>query len=250
MLKTLKSIIIPTIWLNLKSLRMNFMQYFMMVILYPLTFLIISYVSRGNDENIYYFTGMFLSMLISLFINMQAMLIASSNNATVIEMYTVFQVPPIYAFMGQCMFHAIMSLPIFGVMLISVMLKGYTISIIKVVFWCLFALLFFSVLSIFIGGLIRNPNFAMPMISMLYMIIVIITPIYNNVLLMEETTKLLYLVNPVSHIVSLLYWVMGMKTLVNPIISIILIASLSLILGVICIVRWKDTKALEKLNLL
>lgn len=83
----------------------------------------------------------------------------------------------------------------------------------------------------------------------LYMIIVMVTPIYNDVTKMSQTGKLLYSINPFTHMCSLYYWALGLDTIVSPLVSLIYIITLCIILCFYVDKIWKNRGTIEKLNI-
>jgi len=235
-------------WVNIKTLRFNFTQYLMLVIVFPLSYLIINLISGSHNSLIHSITGILISMIFSLFINLQANLVATSNNTSVIELYAVYQATPIYVFIGQCSLHFLMTLPLILAAGCAMYLQVEFISIWKLVLWIITTLFFFFFVSIFLGSILKNPNLATPVINLIYMLIIMITPIYNNFYEMKFITKILYSFNPLSHIVSLWYWCFNLKKLANSWISFIILYGIALLLGFFDYRRWKEAKAVEKLN--
>lgn len=135
------------------------------------------------------------------------------------------------------------------IIIIIAMVNRYEINMFYIVLWMIISFVFLAFLSIYMGGLIRNPNLANPIINTLYMIIVMFTPLYNDIANVSKTVKIFYLINPMTHIVSLFRKGMGMPEMCKPFISIIILSVLTILLIRKCYIRWKDAKAIEKLNL-
>lgn len=249
MLKTIKFTILPTIWVDVKGLRMSFMQYLMLVVIFPLSYLIIN-TSGGTSNHLYNVTGMLISMLMSLFINMQATLVASSNNVTIIETYSVYKVKPLMVFLSQCLLHFLMSIGIFIVSEIILVSYGVRPQIIKLIVWLIIAFVFLHAVSVALGSVLKNPNMAGAIINLLYMILVMITPLYSSTEGISTTGRIFYLLNPFSHLISLLYWSNDMKPLCSFWISILILALLTIVLDIFTYKRWNNAHAIEKLTLL
>lgn len=108
-----------SMWINFKNLRFFLLQYLMLVIIFPSSYLLISLTSTGTAQPTeVYSIGLFTSMLFSLFINMQASMIANSNSITAIEQYATFKVRPLFVHMSGCAYHALVGLPFFIVLLV------------------------------------------------------------------------------------------------------------------------------------
>ena len=240
-----------SIWISVKTMRLNFMQYLMMVIVFPATYLIISIVSSGGLKSAAdYALGLFCSMSISIFINMQSASIALSNGITTIEMYATFKVRPIFVFLGQSIFHFIMMLPFAFALAALALLSGIAINLPALLGVLILSFLFLSFVSIVVGGIIPNPNMAGPIINMLYMVIVMITPLYNDLSSVSNTSRILYSLNPFSHYTSLLYSCFNKPPVCPPYISIAVLFGLTVIAAIISVKRWKNAAAVEKLNVL
>ena len=225
------------------------MNYLMMVIIYPLSYLVISIVAGDGAQNMYYLTGIFTSIFLSLFINMQAALIANHNSIEMAEVYAVYDVGRLQVFWGQSLFHMILLLPMFLLDVIILCFLGAALHPIRLILYVLVAFLFMSIVSMALGSVLKNPQIAGSMINMLYMIIVMTTPIYNNVMSMSSTSKILYAINPFSHVCSLYYWALGLEIIVSPTISIIYMLVLGVLLWRYVYKSWKNRGAVEKLNI-
>lgn len=222
----------------------------MLVVIFPISYLVISIASGTGEQNIYYVTGIFTSIFISLFINMEAVQIANQNNIEMAEIYAVYNVGRLHVFWGECLYHLLLLLPILILDLVILVFLGARLNILYLVVYIVASFFLMSLLSITIGSLIKNPHIAVALISMLYMIIVMLTPIYSDVSQMSETTKLLYSINPFTHMCSLYYWALELETIVAPIISLIYTAVLCSILSFYVNRTWKDRGAVEKLNIM
>lgn len=133
-----------SIWISLKTLRLNFVQYLMLVIIFPATYLIVSIASsNGSNSIVDYGVGLFCSMAISIFINMQAASIALSNGIATIEMYATFKVRPICVFLGQSMFHFLLMVPFALALVVFAYCSGSDVNLIA--FWglCCYRLCFY-----------------------------------------------------------------------------------------------------------
>lgn len=159
-----------SMWINFKNLRFFLLQYLMLVIIFPSSYLLISLTSTGSAQPTeVYSIGLFTSMLFSLFINMQASMIANSNSITAVEQYATFKVRPLFVHMGGCAYHALVGLPFFIILLVISFISHKGINILLLLASLVLAILFLSAASMVLGGLFRNPNIASPAINMLYM---------------------------------------------------------------------------------
>ena len=194
-----------SMWINFKNLRFFLLQYLMLVIIFPSSYLLISLTSTGTAQPTeVYSIGLFTSMLFSLFINMQASMIANSNSITAIEQYATFKVRPLFVHMGGCVYHALVGLPFFIVLLVISFISHKGINILLLLASLALAILFLSAASMVLGGLFRNPNIASPAINMLYMVIVMVTPFYSDLAALSQPARLAYCFNPFAHATSLI----------------------------------------------
>lgn len=249
MLKEIKKTLGTTIWLQAKSLKLNIMNYLMLVIIYPISYLIITIVSGNGEQNIYYITGIFTSIFISLFINMEAVQIANQNSIEMAEIYAVYNVSRIHVFWGQCIYHMLLLLPILLLDVAVLLSLGAKLYMLFFIAYIVISFFLMSLLAIAIGSLIRTPQIASALINMLYMVIVMVTPIYNNVSEMTKTCKLIYAINPFTHMCSLYYGSLGLDTIVSPFVSLIYIIVLCIVLYFYVDRSWKNRGAIEKLNM-
>ncbi len=240
-----------SIWISLKTLRLNFVQYLMLVIIFPATYLIVSIASsNGSNSIVDYGVGLFCSMAISIFINMQAASIALSNGIATIEMYATFKVRPICVFLGQSIFHFLLMVPFALALVVFAYCSGSDVNLIAFLGVMLLSFMFLSFTSIALGGLISNPNLASPVINMLYMFIVMITPLYNDANSVSTLGRLLYSVNPFSHYTSLVYSCFSKPVICPTFISVAVIGLITAIFAALSVKRWKNATAVEKLNVL
>lgn len=244
MLHTIKT----SIWINFKNLRFYLMQYIMLVFIFPCSYLCISLTSADRPQFIVgYSIGLFTSMLFSLFINMQASTIANSNSIATIEQYATFQVRPLFVHLGGCVYHSILAMPLLLIVVILNLSSGLNIAFLCVS--VVLTILFLSSFSMVLGGLFHNPNIASPIINMLYMIIVSITPIYSDLGSLPQSTKFLYMLSPFAHLISLFDWSFNQNKLCAPWISIGIISTVTVLLGALSVKRWYRCVAVEKLSI-
>lgn len=248
MLREIRKTLATTVWVQAKGLKMNIMSYLMLVIVYPISYLVISIVSGTGEQNIYYVTGIFTSIFISLFINMEAVQIANQNSVEMAEIYAVYNVSRMHVFWGQCVYHMLLLLPILILDVVVLLCLGAKLCLLYFIIYIVISFFLMSLLAIAIGSLIKNPQIASALINMLYMIIVMITPIYNDVNEMTEGSKLLYSINPFTHMCSLYYWALGLDTIVSPFVSLIYIVVLCMILYFYVDKSWKNRGTIEKLT--
>lgn len=238
-----------SMWINFKNLRFFLLQYLMLVIIFPSSYLLISLASAGGAQPIeVYSIGLFTSMLFSLFINMQASTIANSNSITTIEQYATFKVRPLFVHIGGCAYHALVGLPFLIVLIVINLIAHTGINVIMLIASMVLAFLFLSVTSMVLGGLFRNPNIASPVINMLYMLIVMITPFYTELDSISQSARIAYCFNPFAHVTSLIGGCFGQPVLCDPLISAAILLVLIFILGLISVKRWYSSNAAEKLG--
>ena len=239
-----------SMWINFKNLRFFLLQYLMLVIIFPSSYLLISLTSTGSAQPTeVYSIGLFTSMLFSLFINMQASMIANSNSITAIEQYATFKVRTLFVHMGGCAYHALVGgLPFFIVLLVISFISHRGINILLLLASLALAILFLSAASMVLGGLFRNPNIASPAINMLYMVIVMVTPFYSDLAALSQPARLAYCFNPFAHVTSLIGGSFGQLMLCDPLISAAILVLLTAILGALSVKRWYSSHAAEKLG--
>lgn len=239
-----------SIWIDFKNLRFFLLQYLMLVIIFPGSYLLISLASAGNAQPIeVYAIGLFTSMLFSLFINMQASQIANSNGIAVIEQYATYKVRPLFVHIGGCVYHALLALPFLVVLTVINLAANARTDALLLVVSIVLACLFLSAMAMVLGGLFKNPNIASPVINMLYMIIVMLTPFYSDLGALSESARLAYCFNPFAHATSLIGGAFGQPMLCEPLISAAVLAVLTLALGALSVKRWYSSHAAEKLGI-
>ena len=239
-----------SMWINFKNLRFFLLPYLMIVIIFPGSYLLISFTSTGSAQPTeVYSIGLFTSMLFSLFINMQASMIANSNSITAIEQYATFKVRPLFVHMGGCAYHALVGLPFFIILLVISFISHKGINVLLLFTSLALAILFLSAASMVLGGLFRNPNIASPAINMLYyMVIVMVTPFYSDLAALSQPARLAYCFNPFAHATSLIGGGFGQPMLCAPLIAAAILFLLTAILGALSVKRWYSSHAAEKLG--
>ncbi len=238
-----------SMWINFKNLRFFLLQYLMLVIIFPSSYLLISLASSNSAQPIEaYAIGLFTSMLFSLFINMQASMIANSNSITAIEQYATFKVRPLFVHVGGCAYHSLLGLPFFVILIIINLAANADMDVPLMIASVVLAVLFLSAVTMVLGGLFRNPNIASPVINMLYMIIAMITPFYTQLDAISQSAKLAYCFNPFAHVTSMIGGAFGQPMLCDPLISAAILLVLTFVLGALSIKRWYNCYAAEKLG--
>lgn len=195
-------------------------------------------------------TGYVISVMMSLFVNLQATLVLNTRNAVTMEQYATMSVRPLEGFIGQCLQHIIYSVPAFLVMVIVLEVFGCSIRYDLVVLWFMISSLFLSVVSIALGTLIKNPNIGSPMLSMFYMIIAIITPLYTDVSQLSAFLRVLYFFNPFSHLVFLLNYSVGISTMNTFWPSMGILVLITTVLSCYVYKSWRSNYIVEKMNIL
>lgn len=242
--------IVTSAWINMKNLRFQLLQYLMLVVVFPCSYLLISVFSNAGERNLTcYVVSLFCSMLMSLFINMEAVMIANSNAISVIEQYATFQVSPLYVHMGSSLYHGILSVPLLLVSAVWLGLLYGQLHIVYIAIAFLLSLAFLPAVAMILGGLFRNPNIASPIISMFYMIIMMLTPFYSQFDALSDTARILFCVNPFAHLLSLYYMGFGETGICHPLISVLILAALCALLWLASVRRWLKPTAVEKLNM-
>lgn len=219
----------------------------MLVIIFPVSYLIIALTSSaGRLPIITQVVGIIMSMLFSLFINMQAPLIANANNITIRETYAVYNVKPIIVFIGQCLFHIILSLPLILLGIVVIFLLVGQMSILYFLLWLILSFIFLSSFSIFLGMMLKNPQVASPIINVIYMLAISITPLYLG----SDHYKALYLLNPLTHIINLFYCIFNKSLFCSAALSISILLILSFIMSIVIYNLLRTNSCVEKLTII
>lgn len=219
--------ILVSLKINFKSLRMSALNYIMLVVIFPVSYLAIALASSNNTLlTITKVSGAVLSMLFSLFINMQATLVSGSNDITIRETYAVYGVKPLVIFISQCLFHTILSLPIIFVAVMIISFSTNYFSLLSFLLWLVLSILFLSSTSVLLGMILKNPQIANPCINLTYMMLISITPLYSPL----NNINNAYLWNPLTHSVNLFYSNFGTEyVFCNTLLSTVVL------LGYICV---------------
>ena len=226
------------------------MNYFMLVVLFPATYLVINIIaSKEQGINPILVTGYFTSLIISLYINMQSTLVLNTNEVSILELYASLQITPLQVFIAQSIQHMLYVLPAFILMILILIIIGQSVAVILIIIWLILTIWFLSVLAITLGSIIKNPNLGGPVINVLYMIIIMTTPLYYNVADIESGFKIALYFNPLTHICILLNYSAGIEPPINIYVSFIILIIISSLLSIFIKKRWNNKYAVEKLNL-
>lgn len=240
----------PIVLICLRKLRFQGIYYLMLVVIFPLSYLVINMMGKSKHDIIVYAIGMYISMMLSLFINMQATLISGANRIEIMEYYSVFKIDPLDEFLGESIFHATLSIVLLIPMSSIIGLYGSGEINFRLIPWFVLCVFFMHQVSVFIGGLFTNPNIASPVINLLYMVIIMASPVYLLPADIAEGIIYGYLINPFSHIIWLLYYAFGEKPCAPEALSWLYPLALGLALNFFNNKRWKMATAIEKLTVL
>lgn len=240
-----------TVYINYKSLRFNLMHYLMLVVVFPLSYLVMNIIaSNGKISITQTVIGAYTSMIISLFFNLFAIQVSSANEIQILELYRTAKVKVLEIFCGNGLFYTLLSVFMFIVMVLITAFNSIEFNLFRLVLCQIICFSLLSTLGIVIGSLIRNPSMAGPIINLIYMICVIVTPIYLAPYRVDGILKHLYFINPLSHVVWINYWGYDQYNGIELIKSIAYIL-LVVILGWIYIFkRWNNTYSTEKKNII
>lgn len=240
---------IPIVLICIRKLRFQGIFYFMLVVVFPLSYLVINMMGRSSQDLSVYAIGMYISMMFSLYINMQATLISGANRIEIMEYYSVFKINPLDEFLGESIFHAALSCILLLPISFAIIVCSNGSLNIRVIFWFVLCTFFMHQVSVFIGGLMSNPNIASPIINLIYMIIIMATPIYLLPSSFAESGFIGYAINPFSHVIWTLYYSFGYKAYFPEILSWVYPLIIASVLCVINNKRWRMASAIEKLTI-
>jgi ABC-type polysaccharide/polyol phosphate export permease len=234
----------------MRKLRFQGIYYLMLVVVFPLSYLVINMMGKSGKDIIVYAIGMYISMMLSLFINMQATLVSGANRIEMMEYYSVFKIDPQDEFLGESIFHATLSLILLILMSFIIVLSGSGTVNFRLIPWFALCIFLMHQISVFMGGLFANPNIASPIINLLYMVIIMSSPVY--ILPSDLTVKAAYgyFINPFSHVIWLLYYAFGAEPCVPELLSWTYPLALGLVLHFLNNKRWRMATAIEKLTVL
>ena len=173
-------------------------------------------------------------------------MIANANNITIRETYAVYNVKPIIVFIGQCLFHIILSLPLILLGIVVIFLLVGQMSILYFLLWLILSFIFLSSFSIFLGMMLKNPQVASPIINVIYMLAISITPLYLG----SDHYKALYLLNPLTHIINLFYCIFNKSLFCSAALSISILLILSFIMSIVIYNLLRTNSCVEKLTII
>lgn len=240
----------PSLVAYAKKMRFELMYYIMLVLVFPLSYLIVAVSSDKNEKIWVYVVGMYVSMLISLFINLQAAHISATNTIEIIESYSVYKVSPLDEFVGESAFHALISFFLLIPAILMIYLTGNNIMIFRLIIFLFITFYFMHELSVFLGSLIANPNIANPLINLLYMIIIMITPLYTSIENTSGITKWIYFFNPISHIKWMFDYAVGVDLWFPKCVSYFYLFIIGICMMLWNKKRWTNMTAIEKLTII
>lgn len=111
--------------INMKSFRFSVLQYVMLAFVLPTSYLVLGLAGNLTLQAI---SGYVISVMLSLFINLQATLVLNTRNSSAMEQYATMSVKPLEGFLGQCLLHVICSIPAVILMIILLEVLGCSVQ--------------------------------------------------------------------------------------------------------------------------
>lgn len=241
-----------SLWINFKNMRFWILQYLMLGVVMPCSYLGISLFSAGGaGRQSVYLVGLFVSTIFSLFDHLHALNVSRCLQIEELERCIAYKTTPLSADIGGGIFHALVSLPVLIIIcLVNHLASWGSVRVGITLFAWLLTSLFMNNLCFVLGGIFNKITTVQPVTSMFYMIVLMLTPFYVDLSTLSSSALTPHLFNPMAHVLSIFYWGFNLPVLCAPVWSIVYLLVLSLVCGLYGYKRWSNAKAVEKINVI
>lgn len=238
-LNSIKSIVS----LEFKTLRFNFFNVLLSILIVPLSFLVIN-VANSTSNLPLLLIGLIVSSLMGNFLINYSQRISNIVSIQVLELYSTWGVSTKTLALSIAIFHSLVAVPLVLIITIILIFLGISINWFLYITGLIISLIFLALSGAFMGSNIKNPNMALALNSYLYYILTMITPIYYPAPVSLKIYNIINKINPLSHIIEMLRYSVGLNSNIN-FISYIYILSLIIILFIVNNNRLKDVYMIE-----
>lgn len=230
--------------IELKSLRMYFIQIFFNIIIIPISFLIINLLN-GNTDYAYMISGFMISSLIGALLNTYAMRVSNIMSIEVLEMYATWNVKNLVLIYGIGFYYLVAILPVLLASMVILLSNGINISIFEFIISLLLGTMIIMNLGILLGSSIKNFYVASGIIAYVNFLLMLITPLYYKSSFTNLIYRIINFVNPISHALGLLRHSVGIEWNMS-IISFVYLVAINIVISIINYKRINNLYMTEK----
>ncbi len=241
--------IFTAIEMEFKSLRIFWLQLFIVVFVLPFSYAFIVLVSgnlQGPSLN-YLLSGYIVSTLISTFINMLGLRITNIRQQEALELYSTYAIPFPSIIISVCLSYFLITLPIILIVLGYVVATAQSVNWFFLICGMLLTIVFLLLISVHLGLAMKNLFIANGLFQIITWALILLAPIYYSLELLNSIFRGILLVNPVSHLLNLLRAPLGFESSVNLVYSYGYIVLLSILAFGYVSKRINSTHILEKI---
>lgn len=241
--------IITGIEMQFKTLRIYFLQLFIVVFVVPFSYAFVVLLSTAaQDMSIsYLLSGYVVSTLISTFLGMLAVSITNLRQKEVLELYSTYAITFPQVVISICLTYVLIVLPIIVVVLPFVLMHAVSASVLMVLLGIIVSIFFLICLSVYLGLSLKNLFIANGILQLLSWILILFSPIYYNFETQNSTFKYALLVNPVTHLLNIVRIPLGFAPMISMWVSYVYVGLLTILMLSYISKRVRSTYILEKI---
>ena len=235
--------------MQFKTLRIYFLQLFIVVFVVPFSYAFIVLLSTAaQDMSIsYLLSGYVVSTLISTFLGMLALSITNLRQKEVLELYSTYAITFPQVVISICLTYVLIVLPIIVVVLPFVLMHAVSASVLMVLLGIIVSIFFLLCLSVYLGLSLKNLFIANGILQLLSWILILFSPIYYNFETLNSTFKYALLVNPVTHLLNIVRIPLGFAPMISMWVSYVYVGLLTILMLSYISKRVRSTYILEKI---
>ena len=243
--------IMTQIGLEIKSLRLYGLQIIISLWVMPASYMMVIILGRPANGAVlaYELTGFVAASLAGSLLSLLSARVSNFMQPYVMELYATVPATPLEIVAGQTLSYAALTLPqVLVAMILAAHLAG--------VGWhrsapvggsVLLAIAVLGAGGICLGLLIRNPFVAQGVLPLMTWVLVLVSPAYYGVHAIPQWIRLVFAANPVTGVVTLLRWSVGMPTSFSPVHEAVYLGVLLVAMAGFTVLRLSRLYMLERL---
>lgn len=241
--------IITGVEMQFKTLRIYFLQLFIVVFVMPFSYAFVVLLSTAaeNMSISYLLSGYIVSTLISTFLGMLALSITNLRQKEVLELYSTYAITFPQVVISICLTYVLIVLPIIVVVLPFVLMHAVRASHLMVLMGVIVSIFFLLCLSAYLGLSLKNLFIANGILQLLSWILILFSPIYYNFETLNSTFKYALLVNPVTHLLNIVRIPLGFAPMISMWVSYVYVGLLTILMLFYISKRVRSTYILERI---
>jgi len=241
--------IITGVEMQFKTLRIYFLQLFIVVFVMPFSYAFVVLLSTAaeNMSISYLLSGYIVSTLISTFLGMLALSITNLRQKEVLELYSTYAITFPQVVISICLTYVLIVLPIIVVVLPFVLMHAVRASHLMVLMGVIVSIFFLLCLSVYLGLSLKNLFIANGILQLLSWILILFSPIYYNFETLNSTFKYALLVNPVTHLLNIVRIPLGFAPMISMWVSYVYVGLLIILMLFYISKRVRSTYILERI---